>query len=158
MSSSGRALFSQMTDIPAPLNKLLDELDGLEQPERAEYLLELADGFEEVSERIATRPFPNSHRVQKCESEAYIWVEDRADGTLDFHYAVENPQGVSAKAVAAILKETLSGEPLEQVAEVSPEILRRIFGRQLSMGKGEGLSGMIELSVAEARRRMRVAK
>jgi cysteine desulfuration protein SufE len=96
--------------------------------------------------------------VQKCESEAYIWAEDRDDGTLDFHYAVENPQGVSAKAVAAILKETLSGEPLEEVASVSPEILQRIFGRQLSMGKGEGLSGIIELSAAEAKRRLRAAR
>jgi cysteine desulfuration protein SufE len=147
-----------MPQIPDKLEEILDELDQLDQAERAEYLLELSDEFEEVPERVATRPFPNSHRVQKCESEAYIWVEDRDDGTLDFHYAVENPQGISAKAVAAILKETLSGEPLEEVASVSPEILQRIFGRQLSMGKGEGLSGIIELSAGEARRRLRVAR
>ena len=147
-----------MSEIPGPLRQILDELDGLDQSERAEYLLELSDEFEEVPQRVASRPFPNSHRVQKCESEAYIWVEDRDDGTLDFHYAVENPQGISAKAVAAILKETLSGEPLEEVASVSPEILHRIFGRQLSMGKGEGLSGIIELSAAEARRRLKAAR
>jgi cysteine desulfuration protein SufE len=147
-----------MPQIPEKLEDILDELDQLDQAERAEYLLELSDEFEEVPERVATRPFPNSHRVQKCESEAYIWVEDRDDGTLDFHYAVENPQGVSAKAVAAILKGTLSGEPLEEVAAVSPEILQRIFGRQLSMGKGEGLSGIIELSAVEARRRLRAAR
>jgi len=69
-------------------------------------------------------------------------------------FAVENPQGISAKAWAAILDETLSGQPLDEVARVPQDIIFRIFGRDISMGKGQGLIGMLELVHREARRRL----
>ena len=143
-----------MDNIPSPLTKMLEELDGLDRVERAQYLLELSDDFSEVPEVIATRPFPENRRVPKCESEAFVWAQDQDDGTLKFHYAVENPLGISARAMGVILDETLSGQPVDQVASVPPDIVHRIFGRQLSMGKGEGLAAMVEYSTYEARRRL----
>ena len=144
-----------MSDIPEGLTKILEELDSLDRMERAQYLLELSDQFEEVPEHIAIRPFPEDRRVPKCESEAFVWAEDREDGTLKFHYAVENALGISARAMSVIMDETLSGVSLERVARVDSDIVHRIFGRQLSMGKGEGLASMIELTVYEARKRLR---
>lgn len=134
---------------------MLSELDGLDRMERAQYLLELSDEFSEVPASIASRPFPEDRRVPKCESEAFVWAEDQPDGTLKFHYAVENPLGISAKAMSVIMDETLSGAPLKQVASVPGDIVHRIFGRQLSMGKGEGLSAMVDLTAHEARKRLR---
>ena len=143
-----------MDNIPSPLADMLKELDPLDRVERAQYLLELSDEFNEVPESIATRPFPENRRVPKCESEAFVWAQDRDDGTLKFHYAVENPLGISARAMGAILDETMSGQPLDLVANVAPDIVHRIFGRQLSMGKGEGLAAMVELTTFEARQRL----
>ena len=143
-----------MDNIPSPLANMLGELDSLDRVERAQYLIELSDDFSEVPEAIATRPFPEDRRVPKCESEAFVWAQDQDDGTLKFHYAVENPLGISARAMGAILDETMSGQPLDQVANVPPDIVHRIFGRQLSMGKGEGLAAMVEYSTFEARRRL----
>ena len=144
-----------MTPLPSRLSEMLSELDGLDRMERAQYLLELSDDFQEVPERIATRPFPENRRVPKCESEAFVWAEDQDDGTLKFHYAVENPLGISAKAMSVIMDETMSGAPLEQVAAVPGDVVHRIFGRQLSMGKGEGLAAMVELTAYEAAKRSR---
>ena len=144
-----------MEGIPSGLARMLAELDSLDRVERAQYLLELADDFAEVPATIATRPFPENRRVPKCESEAFVWAQPLADGTMKFHYAVENPLGISARAMGVILDETLSGQPLEQVAQVPPDIVHRIFGRQLSMGKGEGLAAMVELTTFEARRSLR---
>jgi cysteine desulfuration protein SufE len=143
-----------MDNVPEPLSKMLGELDSLDRVERAHYLLELSDEFAEVPGEIATRPFPEDRRVPKCESEAFVWAQEQDDGTLKFHYAVENPLGISARAIGVILDETMSGQPLDQVANVSPDIVHRIFGRQLSMGKGEGLAAMVEYSTFEARRRL----
>ena len=143
-----------MDNVPEPLSKMLGELDSLDRVERAYYLLELSDEFAEVPGEIATRPFPEDRRVPKCESEAFVWAQEQDDGTLKFHYAVENPLGISARAIGVILDETMSGQPLDQVANVSPDIVHRIFGRQLSMGKGEGLAAMVEYSTFEARRRL----
>ena len=67
----------------------------------------------------------------------------RPDGRLDFHFAVENPQGVSAMALAAILQDSLSGASLEEVREVPEDLIYGIFGTELSMGKSMGLMGMI---------------
>jgi cysteine desulfuration protein SufE len=111
--------------------------------ERIQLLIDIAGRFEEVPPRIARRPFPEEHQVPACESQAYIFGEPRPDGTLDFHFAVENPQGISAKAMAVILDDTLSGAPPEQVAEVPQDIVYRVFGRELSMGKSMGLMSMV---------------
>ena len=147
-----------MDNIPSPLTEMLEELDALDRVERSQYLLELSDEFSEVPESIATRPFPENRRVPKCESEAFVWAQDQDDGTLKFHYAVENPLGISARAMGVILDETLSGQPVDQVASVPPDIVHRIFGRQLSMGKGEGLAAMVEFSTYEARRRLQTRR
>ena len=147
-----------MDNIPSPLTEMLEELDALDRVERSQYLLELSDEFSEVPESIATRPFPENRRVPKCESEAFVWAQDQDDGTLKFHYAVENPLGISARAMGVILDETLSGQPVDQVASVPADIVHRIFGRQLSMGKGEGLAAMVEYSTYEARRRLQTRR
>ena len=140
---------------PEKLAELLEDFAFIDdRNERAALLLEYADRFEEVPERIATRPFPEENHVQRCESEAYVWAEDQADGTLKFHFAVENPQGVSARAMSVILDETLSGEPIEQVAEVPTDIVFQIFGKEISMGKGQGLMGIVSMVKDAARRRL----
>jgi cysteine desulfuration protein SufE len=82
--------------------------------------------------------------VPFCESEAFVWAEKRDDGTAKFHFAVENPSGVSAKALAYILDRTLSGAPLEQVMRISPDIVSTIFRQNISMGKGMGLMAMVQ--------------
>ena len=126
----------------------------MDRGERTEMLIDYADRFVEVPPEVATRPFPEANRAPRCESESYVWALDQPDGTLHFHFAVENPQGLSAKAWASILEETLSGQPLDQVARVSGDAMFDIFGRDLSMGKGQGLLGMLELVHREARQRL----
>ncbi|MBK9344555.1 MAG: hypothetical protein IPN07_16320 [Dehalococcoidia bacterium] len=87
-----------MTAMPPDLERLLEDFKLAERSERIDMLIEYADRFEEVPGHIASRPFPEDHHVQKCESEAYVWAEDQPDGTLKYYFAVENPQGISAKA------------------------------------------------------------
>lgn len=144
-----------MTAFPPALATLVADFALCDRHERVELLLEYADRFEEVPARIATRPFPEEHHVTRCESEAYVWAEDLPGGTLKFHFAVENPQGISAKAWAVILDETLSGQPLEQVAAVPVDVVFDIFGKDISMGKGQGLMGITDMVTAFARQRLK---
>lgn len=144
-----------MADMPPGLKTLLEDFQFAERAERIDMLIEYADRFEEVPESIATRPFPEENHVQKCESEAYVWAEDLPDGTLKFHFAVENPQGLSAKAWAVIMDETLSGQPLEAVADVPCDSVFTVFGKDVSMGKGMGLMGITDLVTTFARQRLK---
>ena len=138
-----------------PMRQLLEDFAFVDRTERMQLLLEYADRFEEVPETISSRPFPKENHVVRCESDAYVWAEDRPDGTLKFYFAVENPQGVSAKAWGQMMDETMSGQPLEDVAKVDPAVVFEFFGKDVSMGKGQGLMGMLDHVMMHARRKLR---
>lgn len=137
-------------NIPA-LTKILSVFEDIEDRyERAELLIYYADQYVEVSPKIATRPYPESKKVPYCESQAFVWAEELDKDKLDFHFAIENPQGISAKAMASILKKTVSGSPANQIIEISPEIVYTIFGNDLGMVRAEGLRGMVKMVRAYA--------
>ena len=125
------------------LRALLDDLNAItDRDEKMEYLIELAEEFKPVSESVATAPFPETARVPSCQSEVFAFANPEGDG-LKFSFAVENPQGISAKAMASILDQTLSGAPLQEVIDVPSDIVYDIFGRNIGMGKGQGLTSML---------------
>lgn len=144
-----------MPEVPEKLTRTLEALAMIsDRSERIQMLIDIADRFRDVPPRIATRPFGEEHRVPACESEAFVWAEPRPDGNLDFHFAVENPQGISAKALAVLLGDALSGQPVEQVAELPQDLVYQVFGRELSMGKSMGLMGMVSLVKNMARKQL----
>lgn len=135
-----------MDSIPGKLGQKVKVFELMEdRQDRIDALIGASERFQPVPERIATAPYPKENRVPGCESEVYVFPEPLDDGTLKFHFAVENPQGISAMALAVILDETLSGEPLKQVARIPPEVIFEFFGKELSMGKSMGLTGMAQM-------------
>ena len=130
--------------MPDKLQQLVDTFQMFDPADRTSLLLSYADQFKEVPAAIATRPFPQSHQVPQCESDAYAWAQKMPDGTLKLYFAVENPSGVSAKALATILDKTLSGLPASEIATITPEIVEQIFRQNISMGKGMGLMSMVD--------------
>ena len=140
---------------PERLAKFLRLIGRTEdRQERIQLLIDVARRFRPVPAEIATPPYAEQFKVPACESQAYVFPEPSPDGTLTYHFAVENPQGVSAMAMAVILGDTLSGAPLDQVAAVSTDVVYEIFGRELSMGKSMGLTGMVDLVTRFARTRL----
>jgi cysteine desulfuration protein SufE len=130
---------------PPSLQRVLDTFDMFpDQSERTNLLLDFADKFKEVPPEVAARPFPASHQVPQCESDAYVWALEQPNGTLKLHFAVENPSGISARALAAILDRSLSGLPPAEIARIDTSIVERIFRQNISMGKGIGLMSMVE--------------
>ena len=133
------------------LQQLVDIFQMFDQADRTDLLLSYADQFKDVPPSVATRPFPQSHQIPQCESDAYVWALKQADGTLQLYFAVENPSGVSAKALATILDKTLSGLPAADIATVNTDIVERIFRQNISMGKGMGLMSMVQAVQALAK-------
>lgn len=144
-----------MPNYPPKLGEIVDELASIsDRHERAEMLIEIADRFDDVkvTAEIATRPYSEEHRVPACESDAYVWAIPQADGTLCYYFDVLNPQGLSAMAMSVILGETLSGQSASTILSVPSEIVFAIFGREVSMGKGAGLMGILNMVQAYAKR------
>ena len=138
--------------LPGALRDVIDTFALVSDPaDRANLLIDFADRFRPVPPEIATPPFSKNHLVPYCESEAYVWLVPKADGTANLHFAVENPSGISAKALASILGSTLSGLTPEEIEQVSPDIVEQIFRQNISMGKGMGLMAMVQAVQALAR-------
>ena len=130
--------------MPEKLQKVIDMFQMFDPADRTDMLLSYAGQFRDVPPGIATRPFDRSHQVPQCESDAYVWAQKLEDGTMKLYFAVENPSGISAKALAAILDKTLSGLPASEIATVSCDIVEKIFRQNISMGKGLGLMSMVQ--------------
>ena len=163
MGESGRradravGVNAEAPPLPPGLARLLGHLRLIEdRAERIELLIEIADRYHEVPESIATRPYPKNRLVPACESEAYFWAEelDRPGDPFRIHFAVENPQGISARAMAVILDENLSGRPLTELTGVGGDLPLEIFGQELSLGKNLGLTGMVGVVRSAARSRL----
>ena len=133
------------------LQQLVDMFQMFDQSDRTDLLLSYADQFKDVPPSVATRPFPQSHQIPQCESDAYVWALKQPDGTLQLYFAVENPSGVSAKALATILDKSLSGLPAADIATVNTDIVEQIFRQNISMGKGMGLMSMVQAVSALAK-------
>lgn len=141
-----------MAEYPKRLEEMLEGFELLtDRHERINVLIGMADKFQPPPETVAKKPYPEETKVPACESEAFAFAVPRDDGTLKYHFAVENPQGISAMAMAVILDETLSGEPPENVLQVQPDVIYQIFGNELSMGKSMGLMGMVQLVQKETK-------
>jgi cysteine desulfuration protein SufE len=139
--------------LPGALQDVIDTFAMVTDPvERANMLIGFADQFRPVPPDVATPPYPRDHLVPYCESEAYVWVVAQDDGTARLYFAVENPSGISAKALASVLASTLSGLDPEAIEQVSPDIVEAIFRQNISMGKGMGLMAMVQAVQALARR------
>ena len=149
-----------MADYPEKLNESLEDFSFITtRSERQEYLIQLADQFSDVKvpADIASKPYDESHRVPACESDAFVWTKENEDGTLNYYFDVLNPQGLSAMAMAVILAKGVNGAPLDEVAALQPDIVFNFFGKDVSMGKGQGLMGIVSLVAYEAKRRLNKA-
>lgn len=141
-----------MNALPPRLVEILEDLSLFpDRVDRVQALISIAERFRPVAGEVATRPFDESHRVPGCESEAFAWTS-APEGRLRLHFAVENPQGISAMAMAVILKDSLDGESPATPAGIPDDVVYEVFGRELSMGKSMGLMGMVQLVKAQAAR------
>lgn len=132
------------------LRELLEELDLFrERQDRIEYLLALAGEY--VRPGPDEVPRNSSHRVSACESEVYVASLPVGHGRR-FRIAVDNPQGVSAMALAVMLEQGLSGRPPSEVEQTPDDLALTVFGRELSMGKSAGLREMVRMVKLEARK------
>lgn len=124
------------------IDLILEDLNSVQEI-KADKLIEYADSFEEVPDDIATEPYPESHKIPACESEAYAFYKLNPDKTIKFYFAVTNPQGISAKAFAVILDQGFSNQDLKDIINSDPDIVKKVFGNSISMGKGLGLNSML---------------
>ena len=105
-----------------------------------------------TSASVSARHCRDSHstagRTTIPSSTFYIDATDGSDGALG------TSTTTAWQTLGRIGDETLSGEPLEELAGLSADIPYEIFGRELSMGKSMGLMGMVAMVQRAAKQRL----
>lgn len=136
--------------LPPKLQEVLDDLSFLgDRRERIDYLIGLGEQFRNPGpDEVARDPIT---RVPGCESEVFVRAVPKGEG-LDLRFAVDNPQGISAMAMATVLQDSLEGVPRSELRNIPEEVVYDLFGRDLSMGKSAGLMGMVRMTKAAAAR------
>ncbi len=113
-------------------------------PDRAERIQTLIELAKQYKPAERPKPFDERQRVPGCESEVFVWGSQQG-GHWTFEFAVENPQGMSAMAMAAVLQSSLDGASADEIRAIPDDVIYEFFGRELSMGKSMGLMGMVQM-------------
>ena len=141
-----------MSNYPTKLVELAEMLSTLSEQDRIEMLLDFSSKYIEVPAEIAKPPYSEKNKAPFCESNAYVWSNLDPEGKIRFHFAVENPQGLSARALTVILSNTLAGESPEAIINIPSNIITNIFSENLSIRKNLGLTGILQQVQAEAKK------
>lgn len=122
--------------MPPKLQSMLEDLAMFpDRADRIEALIGLSREYVHPSPDEVPRT--ETARVPGCESEVFM---GRHEGR--FRFAVDNPQGVSAMALAVFLEQGLEGRPS---GDVPDDLVYQVFGNELSMGKSMGLTNMVRM-------------
>lgn len=141
-----------MNEYPQKLKDIAETLLSLPEQDRIEMLIDFASKYKVVPEEIAAPPYPEDHKALMCESNAYVWSTLDPSNKINFHFAVENPQGLSARAFVVILQLTLNGEPPALIRNIPDDIITKIFSESLSMRKNMGLTSILQKVREEAKK------
>lgn len=142
-----------MAEYPKKLKELLEIISIVpDDGERVSLLIDYANKLGKVPKEVAEEPYSEESKVPFCESGAYVWSIKNPDGTLKYYFDVDNPQGVSARALSSILEKTISGEKPENIDLISEDIVEKLFGSNLSTRKNMGLLGIVQKVKREAKK------
>jgi len=145
-----------MTDITNELPKLrgfIDELADLDDAERLQTLVELADELPPIAEARAREPFPSACRVQECQTPVHLWMDWINDR---LHLEADVPEkSPTVRGLVAIVVQSLEGATPSQVLSL-PEDWLPILHLTSAMGmqRQQGLRGVIRRIKQETHRHL----
>ena len=124
------------------LDELVEELKELAPEEKLEWLVEFADELPKLSPERAKAPFPESCRVQECQTPVYLWVEV-VDGKIRLEADVP-ARSPTVRGLVALLVVGLDGAPVAAALEL-PDDMVSAWGLTAALGmtRQQGLRGMI---------------
>ncbi|MDX1966904.1 MAG: SufE family protein [Planctomycetaceae bacterium] len=133
------------------LAEFVDELSDLDEHEKLEFLVELADELPPLSPERGTAPLPPSCRVQECQTAVYLWV-DVNEGRL--HVEADVPRNSpTVRGLVTLVVQGLEGASPMEVLQLPEDLLPRL-GLQAALGmtRQQGLRGVMARIQREIRR------
>ncbi len=145
-----------MTDIATLFPKLgefIEEFHDLDDAERLQTLVELADELPPITESRRREPFPTTCRVQECQTPVHIWVDWQGDR---LHLEADVPEkSPTVRGLLAIVVQSLEGASAAQVLALPDDWLPMLgLAAVLGMTRQQGLRGVIRRVKQETHRQI----
>ena len=124
------------------LDDLIAEVQELEPEEKLEWLVEFADELPDLSAGRTATPFPESCRVQECQTPVFLWVEC---GGGRVHLEADVPRkSPTVRGLVALLVVGLDGEPVSAVQALPDDLISRLgLDNALGMTRQQGFRGVV---------------
>ncbi|MDP1796658.1 MAG: SufE family protein [Planctomycetaceae bacterium] len=145
-----------MTDLSTTFPKLaefIEEFQELDENERLQTLVELADELPPISADRAAEPLPTACRVQECQTPVHLWV-DWAGNHL--HLEADVPEkSPTVRGLVALVVQSLEGATAAQVLSLPDDWLPMLgLAATLGMTRQQGLRGVIRRIKQETHRQL----
>ncbi|MBM4074057.1 MAG: SufE family protein [Planctomycetes bacterium] len=123
------------------LDSLLEELDDLEPQEKLEWLIEFADQLPALSDGLADLPFPDSCRVQECQTPVHLWVSIH-EGKVQIEAAIPEKSPI-VRGLVAMFVVGLNGQTVSDALEIPDDPAAQWkLSEALGMTRQQGMRGV----------------
>jgi cysteine desulfuration protein SufE len=136
------------------LTDFIAELSDLDDAEKLEFLVELADELPPVSATRQAEPLPAACRVPECQTAVHLWV-DVTDGRV--HLEADVPRNApTVRGLVTLVVQGLDGAAASEVLAVPDDLLPKL-GLQTALGmqRQQGLRGVMTRIKREIRGQLR---
>jgi len=124
------------------LDEFVAELSELEPEEKLEWLVEFADQLPPLSAARQQVPFPETCRIQECQTPVHLWV-DHQEGRLKLEADVP-AKSPTVRGLVAMLVLGLDGEPAESAQRLPDDVVGHLgLSGALGMTRQQGFRGVV---------------
>lgn len=135
------------------LNDYIEEFRELDDSERLETLVEIAEELPPLSADRAAVPFPTQCRVSECQTAVHVWV-DLLDGRIELEADVPH-NAPTVRGLVTLVVRSLQGMPAADVLQLPDDLLPILrLDKALGMQRQQGLRGLIQRIKRETRRQL----
>jgi cysteine desulfuration protein SufE len=132
------------------LDDLVLELDELEPAEKLEWLIDFADELPEISPGKHAEPFPETCRVQECQTAVHLWVSI-IDGRIHLEADVPRKSPTVRGLVTLVVRGLEDATVAEGLALPDDMVAHLGLSSVLGMTRQQGFRGVISRIKRELR-------
>lgn len=125
------------------LNDWALELADLDDRDRMETIVELAETLPPLSADKQAAPLPENCRVQECQTPVYLFAEVR-DGLLILEADVPRKSPI-VRGLVALVVTSLNQQPIDQLRDLPLDLLEKLhLTTALGMTRQQGVRGLMQ--------------
>jgi cysteine desulfuration protein SufE len=131
-----------MTNLPEPLQQIVEDFSLLVGQEKLEYLLEFAENLRPLPDWLKNKRDSMDY-IHECMTPVFVYAEKQDGNGLSYHFDIP-PESPTVRGYASILQRGLEGASPEEVQAVPNEFYLDMGLQQVVTGQRlNGMSAML---------------